>query len=60
MAICMENPPGGDDPGELVKELIRRGKRFTILQVRAFGAVLSPSYEPPWWYWLDYFRANRN
>jgi len=60
MVIGMEEPADRDRLTELVRELTQKGQRLSIRQIRAFGAVLSPSYEPPWWYWLDYFRANRN
>ena len=60
MAICMDEPHE-DRLAELARELARRPRRqFPARQVKARGGLLGTRYEPPWWYWLGYFRANRN
>jgi len=41
---------------DLLKEAAeKRNKLFYLYQL-----LSSPEYKAPWWYWLDYLKANSN
>jgi len=60
MSIRMKDPSDDDDLTDMVKELTAKEQRLTMHQVRALSSLAWPAYNAPWWYWLDYFRANKN
>ena len=41
-------------------ERLLKGSGLTVYQRKALAALGWMEYEPPWWYWLDFFRANKN
>jgi len=60
MPVSMIAQPDDDDLNNMVKRLTTRGQRLTVRRARALSTGAWPADDAPWWYWLDYTRANKN
>jgi len=59
MPIAMEEPDD-DDLTNIVRQLTSKGQQLTNRQMKALSSLTWPAYNAPWWFWPDYFKANKD